>query len=217
MITLNEMKSFLGIDPSDNSDDSFLQLQISIISDAVEGYCNRKFLQKNYIQYFFKEDFNPQKVTKLFLQNYPLKSISSLKESDSENSSDWNSVSNYRFHNPSGTITTQDYFFRCGKVLKVEYSAGFSELPPLIKGVILSLVKERYSKKKNNIDLEFGADVQRISIPGAIAIDFDYTLSHNERKSAYGVLLGNYLNVLDAFRSERVVVGSSKLAYVEEV
>jgi predicted nucleotidyltransferase len=209
------MKDFLGIGSSDTSEDTFLQLQISIVSDAIEGYCNRKFLEKNYIQYFFKIDFDCP-VKKIFLQNYPLKVLASLSESDSENSSNWASVTNFRFHNPSGTISSFDSFFRSGSVIKVEYTAGYSELPPLIKGVIFSLVKERYSKKKNNIDLEFGADVQRISIPGAIAIDFDYTLSHNERKSTFGVILGNYLNVLDAFRSERVF-GSSKLSYVEEV
>ena len=76
---------------------------------------------------------------------------------------------------------------------------------------------ERYNKKSSGVDLNFGSDVQRVSIPGAISIDFDYSLSNNERKSAYGVILGSNSNILDDWRSERSVIGSGKLEYVEAV
>jgi hypothetical protein len=80
--------------------------------------------------------------------------------------------------------------------------------------VELSIIEERYNKKKSGISLNFGSDVQRVSIAGTISVDFDYSLQSNERVSAYGTILGNYINVLDQYRSERVLTGSGMITYV---
>jgi len=76
------------------------------------------------------------------------------------------------------------------------------------------LVKERYNKHTSGIDLDFGSDIQSISIPGTISVAYDYSLQNNERKTAFGAILGNYVNTLDYFRSERPLIGSVRLEYV---
>ena len=111
-------------------------------------------------------------------------------------------------------ISTEDYFF-AGEETVIEYDAGYATIPSAILSVLDSLVGERYNKKSSGVDLNFGSDVQRISIPGTISLDFDYSLSNNERKSAYGSILGNNANILDDWRSDRAVLGSDKLIYVE--
>ena len=70
----------------------------------------------------------------------------------------------------------------------------------------MTVVDER-NNKINNIAPNFGSNVQRLSIPGTMSIDFDYTLQANERSSSFGMFLGNYINVVDYYRSERVAIG----------
>jgi hypothetical protein len=174
------MKNFLNISLVDTTFDTFLETQISVVSEAVEGYCNRKFSLRSYVEYFFREDFS-ETTYKIQARQFPIVSLQSLQVSDSEDSLTWEGIASYRLHKPSGIINSQEGLFRSGRVLKMTYSAGYAE------------------------------------IPGSIAIDFDYSLNQNERKSAYGVILGNFLNVLDPFRSERVVSGPSKLSYLESL
>ena len=88
-------------------------------------------------------------------------------------------------------------------------------MPLTLKSAIKSIVATRYNKYVAGVGLNFGSDVQRISIPGAISIDFDYTLQNNERKTAFGALLGDQINVIDYFRSERAVIGSGTIENVE--
>lgn len=216
MVTLEDVKGFLGIELSNTSHDSFLLSQISVVSDSVEGYCNRKFKLGTYAQFFYREDFHTP-VYRIPLHNFPIVSLVSIEEADSDDSLNWNVINNYRLHKETGTLSSNEAFFRSGKILKITYSSGFAVIPPLISHVIFSIVEERFNRKVSGVSLNFGADVQRISIPGSIAIDFDYTLSHNERKSTYGLILGNFLNVLDPYRSERVIIGASKLSYIESL
>lgn len=207
--TLSNVKSRLGISTSD--DDTFLTSQITMISDVIEAYCRRKFLAATYIQTFYREYNKMGKTIELY--HYPVTAVESV-EQDGVPLADIE----YRVHGPTGRIMSKygAYFFTQEETV-VEYTAGYASCPTPILAVLDSLVSERYNKKKSGVDLNFGSDVQRISIPGAISIDFDYTLTNNERKSAYGTILGNYANVLDDWRSERAVLGSDKMQFVEVV
>lgn len=208
LIPLTEIKTYLG--ESSTTYDTFLTLQGEIISDAIEEYCNRKFLKANYVETFYFHEVGP--TNKLYLHHYPIVSLTSVEEVDG--SGNKVVVSGYRHHNPSGTITKSSGNFR-SYATEVKYSAGYETLPPLIKSVLLNLIQERYNKKKSGVSLDFGSDVQRISIPGTISIDFDFSLENNTRKSHLGVILGNNANILDAFRSDRAVLGNVRLAYVD--
>lgn len=206
--SLEEVKFRLGI--TGNQYDDFLENQIVLISDAIEGYCNRKFLSTDYEQTFYKEDYNSFNMLELY--HFPLQEISEITEDD-----EVLDPSNYRIHKPSARVVRPQGkgFFFGADITVVKYTAGYDSCPSVVLSVLDSLVQERYNKKIAGIDLNFGSDVQRISIPGAISIDFDYTLNNNERKSAYGTIIGSNANLLDPFRSERSMLGSGKLSYVE--
>lgn len=212
--TLANVKTFLG--ESTTTYDSFLQLQIDMVSDAIEGYCGRKFAQADYTQTFYREDFDgPLYFKELLLYHYPLNSIATIVEKRDETDLVGTAVSNYRFHTPTAKLTKHWGSFFCnGRILEVTYNAGYATVPPLILSVFYGVIQERYNKKLNGIDLNFGSDVQRLSIPGAISIDFDYTLNNNERKNAFGVIIGSYQNVLDYFRSDRSLIGEVRSSYV---
>lgn len=208
--TLSNVKSRLGI--TGTTYDTFLTNEITVISDSIEGYCRRRFNEFDYEQTFYRGDYVPSQMLELF--HFPVSDVDSITEDGVVVD-----PATYRLHKPTGRIirTTGTFFFATETV--VTFTAGYpdGEVPSPVLSVLDSLVEERYNKKVSGVSLNFGSDVQRISIPGAIAIDFDYTLNNNERKSAYGIILGNTVNVLDSYRSERAVLGDGKLNYLEVV
>jgi hypothetical protein len=201
------MKSYLGIASGNTSYDSFLTEQLVLLTDVITAYCRRNFESATYVQTFYKDENCEAKSISVF--QYPLISVTSVVEDGQTLSTDF-----YRLNKPSGTIVGQDKVFFRAKQTDVTYVAGFATVPSPVQSVVKSIVQERYNKKSSGISLDFGSDVQRISIPGAISIDFDYTLSNNERSSAFGSILGNHANVLDFYRSERAIIGSDKLTYI---
>jgi len=205
--TLEQMKSYLGIE--DNSYDNFLIDQGEIISSAIETYCRRSFKRKNYTQTFYKDELlsSRERLGELRLYHYPIVSVASIFEGSEE-------VTDYRVVKDSGIIRRQYSFFTNSDEVTIQYSAGFNRLPPLLREVFYTLLNERYSKKQAGVDLSFGKNVQRVSIPGTISIDYDYTLDTNNRNTALGVIIGDNANVLDQFVSERTLIGSLREGYV---
>lgn len=212
LVSLSDIKSYLGV--SANTYDSFLNEQGQIISDAIEGYCGRKFLSASYIQTFWSDDYDDY-VKELQLFHYPVTALTYVKEIDTDSSTEENVTTEIRLHKPSGKILYVSGFFRSSNKVTVSYTAGLAAVPSPIKSVLYSLIEERYNKKISGVQLNFGSDVQSISIPGTISIAFDYSLQANERKTAFGTILGNYINVLDAYRSERRITGSGTVGYVD--
>lgn len=206
--TLSNVKARLGI--SGTTYDTFLTAQITLVSDTIEAYCRRKLLTTTFTQHFYRTDYNYSAMLQLFC--YPVQSITTLVEDTVPLD-----PSTYRIHKPSGKLIRVDHnvFFRAQETV-VTYVSGYTTLPTPIISVIDSIVQERYNKQASGVDLNFGSDVQRISIPGAISIDFDYAIHNNDRKSNFGVILGTNLNILDPYRSDRAVLGSSKLVYIDE-
>ena len=204
--SLDEIKTYLGITASDQDD--FLTEQGQIVSDAIEAYCRRKFESTAYTQTFYRSENLTSKKMSLFM--FPVISIASIEEDEV-------ALTGYRIHKPSGIVVRETGLFFCAEETVVTYTAGYATVPLLLKNVVYQVVGERYTKRISGVGLNFGSDVQRISIPGTISIDFDYSLSNNDRTTAFGGIIGNYLNQLDYFRSERALSGTDKLSYNDEV
>ncbi len=207
IVSLADMKTYLGI--SDNTQDAFLTEQLELVQAAVEGYCGRKFELGTYSQIFYPEDIDDN--GRMLSYGYPIRTITSIERDEVELEAD-----QYRIHKTSGTILLLKTPKPQDSIV-FEYTAGFldAQMPAPIKAVIKTLVQERYNKKSAGVALSFGSDVQSVTIPGTISIAFDYTLQSNERASAFGNILGNNLNILDYYRSERVIVGPGTISYVE--
>lgn len=226
IVTLAELKTRLGIVTGD--DDAFLDEQNAVVQEAVENYCGRKFEVAAYTQTYYKDDFDLRDMgyAELMAYHFPLTVITSIKEvnrdSDGVPTEDALVAGDYRAHMSSGGLKrTEAYgvktsWFRSHTEVEFSYSAGYAvaDMPQTIRDVIFNLVTERYNKSKAGVDLAFGSDVQRVSIPGVMSIDYDYSLQANERKSAFGMILGNFANVLDHWRSERALLGPIRDSYV---
>jgi hypothetical protein len=217
LVSLDDMKNYLGIPLNNTSHDAFLTQQITTISEAIEAYCRRKFSVATYNQTFYLDEMIEldQVLDTIKLYHFPVNSVTSvtLKEDDSDPGT---ALTEYRINKPTGYIVNKKYrnLFCGGNQIEVVYSAGFSVIPTPITNAVYSLVSERYNKKLNGIDLNFGSDVQSISIPGTISVSYDYSLNDNERKNAFGSILGKYVNSLDFYRSERGIYGNVELVYV---
>jgi hypothetical protein len=208
--SLPEMKSYLEIDSSDTTYDNFLLDQGEVISSAIETYCKRNFKKKTYTQEFYKDelfDSRGGRIGEVLLYHYPVINVNSVLEGTE-------AVSDYRVVKSSGVLRKKEGLFLNNDVLTVEYIAGYTRLPALVREVFYSLLSERYNKKVAGVDLNFGKNVQRVSIPGTISIDYDYTLDTNNRNTPLGIIVGDTANVLDQFVSERAVMGSLREGYV---
>ena len=217
LVSLADMKTYLG--EASTTYDDFLTEQLTLISSTVENYCGRVFTESSYTQTIYFDDIRTEYITSnLYLYHYPVTAITSVKEVDyvstvSPSETTLTTLADYRPHNPSGYI----YRMNSGQkvswlseetydsYVEVVYTAGYVTIPPEIDSVVKSLVSEAYNKKVSGITFDFGSDVQRIAVPGTISVDFDYSLQSNERKSAFGMILQNYGNVLDFFRSDQYI------------
>lgn len=208
LVSLAKIKTYLGI--SGNLQDDFLNQQNAIIQNAVELYCERSLEERTWEQTFYRDDIYPSK--ELMLYQYPLKDVPTVEVSG-EAFTDFRTSKQDAF-----IVNVNGWGSYCGDIV-VTYTAGYAtdSAPAVIEGVILGLIQERYNKKNAGIDLNFGSDVQGISIPGTISVQFDYSLTNNDEKSVLGSILGNYRNSLIPFKSERTITGSGKIKYVEEV
>lgn len=222
LVSLADMKTYVGEVTA--TYDAFLTSSIEIVSDSIENYCGRKFLQASYTETFEAQDFTPIEKYKILSFHFPIISIASVKEIEITSAGTNETViTDYQLQTDQGLFQRTNecngriqWFSTYGNLSQVEitYDAGYATTPTPIQDVVFNLVAERYNKKVAGIEVAFGSDVQRVSIPGVMSIDFDYTLQANERRSSYGMILGNYLNILDDYRSERSVVGKIKENYV---
>lgn len=213
LVTLAEVKAYLGI--SANTYDTFLTEQINFVSAVIEGYCGRVFNQATYTQDFYSQDYEFDQ-TELHLFHYPLVSITSIKPFNLVNNAKvyLDPVTEYRINKPMAIVMSQSGLFSYCDGVEIIYSAGYATIPDILKNTCYGVIEGRYSKKVSGVNLNFGSDVQSISIPGTISIAFDYSLTSNERANAFGVVLGNYLNIVDKYRSHRAIVGEGKVTFV---
>jgi hypothetical protein len=220
LVSLADVKAYLGISTTEY--DVFLQNQIEVVSEAIQLFCRRDLIATDFKEIFYADDArlsgSPRNV--LTLDQYPVIEISDINEVyGPDNDPTESEVVDYRLNKPVGKIMNFNYLpaFSRGSRIVVEYRAGYETLPPLLKSVVMDLIKERYNKKSLGIDLSFGTDVQRVNIPGTIGIDFDYSLQNNESSTPFGSIIGNYANLLTTFRSDRAVLGNDRLVYLERV
>lgn len=228
LVTLADTKAYLGISPSDTSSDVFLTQQINLVSEVVERYCQRIFAQRTYTETYYLSDLrelNIVKLRSLYTHAFPVISVTSLTEFQDENDTVGVARTDFRVNKPHGLLTVNEDavsffssgmcgFFDTGRLLRVVYVGGFATIPYPVQEVVYSVVSTRYNKRKSGVALDFGSDVQRVSIPGVISVDFDYSLTTNDRVSPFGAILGSNMNMLDHFRSERAIMKST-IEYVE--
>ena len=217
LVSLEDMKEYLGI--VDTSQDAYLTSELILFTETIENYCNRVFEVFTYTEKIFHKDFYNRRAYHLY--HFPVVTITSATEKAKDED---DVIVATQLNKRTGKIQMLDdneyfkaLFSNTGSngYMEIVYDAGYATVPLEVQEAVKQLVQARYNKKESGVDFNFGSNVQRVSIPGVMGIDFDYTLTTNERTNKYGMILGDYQNIFDNYRSERTLIGDSEVSYLE--
>jgi len=116
LTSLINVKAALHITTTD--DDALLESLINRISAAVESYCKRKFKARDYT-----EKYDGDGTSILFLKQYPVNSVSSLKIGESVLD-----TSSYVIYSDEGKIRLKYSVFSEGiQNVEITYNAGYQD------------------------------------------------------------------------------------------
>ena len=220
LVALDDLKDYLGVPLVDTQYDAYLNGEIALYDETVLNYCNRVFEQTTVTETIYYDDFKDRRSHSLYYN--PAISITSITEKQPDYIDV--DVTDFRINKRVAKLeiletsyNQRSFLFQnytAGASLVIVYEAGYATVPLEIQESIKALIQARFNRKQAGVDLNFGNNVQRLNIPGVMGIDFDYTLNSNERKNKYGMILGDYLNVFDNYRSERTIIGEASEIYL---
>lgn len=143
LITLEELKGYLGIDAGDTSKDLLLEMYINGISDYIQGV-GQSILATDYT-----EKYKGTGTQNLILKHKPINSVTLVKNKDSE-------VTDYEILSPIGILyrdygwvaygdnggLMHDRLVNSYKTIEVEYNAGYNSTPSDLLMVIVDVIKK---------------------------------------------------------------------------
>lgn len=147
MITLDQLKEYLGIDSGDTSQDAYLQGLIDEISTFIETYTGRIFNQDTYTEV---KDWHWERI--LFTKQYPLNSITSVKYRKGNDFTEWFTEvieqKDYSFRD-SGEVYFNMNLPRWFNKIEVVYNAGYASIPQDIQLWVKKLCEATYLQNQN--------------------------------------------------------------------
>lgn len=145
IVTLLEAKAYIGIEPSDTSEDGFLENAINFVSQFIEEYCGRPIKAKEITEFL---DGGQKAVV---LKAYPIVSVGGVWE-DAERVFGGDTAVEF-FYDPAGIVYREDGHFIDGRgVVKVIYTAGFEEVPSSIGQACLMMIRTVYERWKKGTE-----------------------------------------------------------------
>lgn len=194
LITLADLKTWLGITSVDAARDSRLEMYINTISTAIETYCNRKFKSATYTS----EKYQATDEQELILKNYPVTSITSLTYNDDTLTE---ADEDFELDEDTGILFREEGWAKTGygnylsgkidfpeRNITVTYVAGYSTIPEDLKMVCYEACSNLYDLKAagaGGISSKHVADVSvtfRESSKGSRYFDVDHIAILNSYK-----------------------------------
>jgi len=126
LTTVDRVKTFIGITVADH--DTLLERLINQVSDFVEHYCDRTFVETDYTN----EIYDGTGTDKLFLRNFPVSSTDTFtleRLSGNQNTSNFDSIESelYFVDFNTGIIETTGWgFTERPRKFRVTYTAGYA-------------------------------------------------------------------------------------------
>ena len=143
VVTLDEVKAYLNIEPSDTSDEALLAILIAAAVDYCERYTGRVLLEtgfrltRNMINCKYRSD----------LAKNPLKEVTLAEYNDGDGfvTSTDNRVNSGDYP----YVVFEDKCWGCDRevVFKVEFTAGYENVPPSLKQGILAHIAFMYENR----------------------------------------------------------------------
>ena len=153
LVTLADAKEWARVKSDDTTFDQIVTRLVNSVSAKFNEYTRRKLLARDLTEYYDAESS-----TELFLNNYPINSVTSLHlDVDREYGAETEET-DYIFYAEEGRLVlTDDYFPRGPKAVKIVYNAGYSSsaLPDDLELACLDQIKflfNRWQKNEEAID-----------------------------------------------------------------
>jgi hypothetical protein len=141
LVTLAEVKTMLGISPTDTSEDAQLTMWITQFSDVIATMCNRVFAKEKVAE-TWRGDLPPYDTQngRVFLTHYPVADA----DIESVSAPDGTSIvsSAYEIENRSGKL---QFFTTWSEPIRITYTGGYDlpdEAPPALKQSVAMLIRE---------------------------------------------------------------------------
>ncbi len=138
LLSLDELKTILGISTSDTSEDDQLNMWIEHYSDVVATMCNRVFAKEKVAE-TWRGDTMPFDCPRLFLTHYPV-ADEDVESVESPRGSTINSAA-YEIENGSGKMRLNGAW---SEPVTVTYTGGYDlpdEAPPALKQATALLIQ----------------------------------------------------------------------------
>lgn len=145
LTTLTFCKDYLDIENLNTSEDARIEFFINQASDAIERYCNRKFVSQT-----FTEIYDGRNYDRLLVNQYPISSITSIYVDPSWvfDSTSLIAATEYQIANES-EIRYKSIFPRGIGNIKITYVAGYAAIPSALEGACLQLVDYLYQQRSD--------------------------------------------------------------------
>lgn len=175
-ITINDVKTEIGMDAADTTYDSLLTALVSAILNMLDWMTNRTWAETEHTEYYDGRDFP----TKVFLKNFPVTSKTSVTLYDDPDweysSADLISSDDYQVDLERGVIYYNSRFFQSDQNIKVIYTAGYTDstIPAAVKQILIRQAAHWFKQARNS---EW--DVSSKANPGGAGSTSFSTLSAN--------------------------------------
>jgi len=151
-INLIDLKVELGIDLNSADQDARLILMAEAVQDLWDRLTDRKWASQDYTEIHSIPDSN---VSKLFLKNYPVSNLESIKV---DHNREWDngvepvSAEYYSLEPETGIIYLDNAFPQGNRIVQVKYTAGYlpKELPASIKQIMIRQACHWYRQAKDS-------------------------------------------------------------------
>ncbi len=177
LTTLTKVKTYLGI--SSVTQDTLISSLITSVSAEVESFCGRKFESDTYTEYFDTDG-----ETKIFLKNYPVTSLTSVKYQNGV----WNNItwldyinSSYLLNEEIGKVSFDGHLPKAEKYLEIVYVGGYlidwdNETDPLLHTLPADLTQAVNEIVASKYNLKSSQGISNMSTEGQ-SITFSTTSS----------------------------------------
>lgn len=191
LTTLAYLKEFMKLEDDEYGstppDDDLLTAMLTAATTAIQQYCYRDFVVKDYSEHYNLDDYQ----YRLTLKNYPITSLSQVTiypydVSPTIVSGDDFIIAKYGTIAYKPTATTQLGYFPPGfQSVLVEYTAGFTTIPADIQLATAMVVSRLYYQAgRNTIYLS-----EKLG-------DYQYTLA----KEGFGAITGPIADILSSYK-----------------
>ncbi|WP_125153663.1 head-tail connector protein [Clostridium rectalis] len=153
LVTLEELKEWLGISKDDTSKDTILNIYIKGVSNTIISLIGRDIFQQDYLEKYEGTNSNT-----LVLKNFPINFIDKIEYVNNGVVYKTLSEDEYDINKKSGILYRDLAWWKTGgsnlmsrninfprRHIKIQYNAGYTEVPYDLKFMALEFIGDKYT------------------------------------------------------------------------